>query len=1262
MFSWLCGRKKPDASGKSTLHVSFTEGGLEYRAVADGKPVAAHEWLHKPESFANWERATLLSQIEEEGYAVAADERLLLGWQEAYQLIATSEYRGCEAVLGLPEPVTLVPRLQTHGSLADHNFELSLGWETTDARPLNIERTGALATIDGEARWLPFAAWALVSAVRDFACRAPDERTQDAQERTWAKLRQLALAAGARLDRYLDRTVILTAAELDFDLRHVDVSGTDVVEVAPRVAGAPQAQWLERFDAYAEVQPHYDLTTPEGERIRVFVEADAAAVLREIKRMPGRRVSGQRAEAFLRNPYALLGETMASVIPPQRFEAARERAGVRFYEFDCVAERDAEGRIEAVCVRRGVADDESVVLPALRLQPRSVARAFMDALAAALDGGAPCFRWSGQTLELRGDSPETLLRLQGWLTEPWAGEPKTYADLLDLSRYSPRVLGIGAHRPSYVPYLARKDDGQGWVPDNLEFVVAQVTASGERTTTTVTDAAIDGLNAWLATAPAADACHTPDGWPAAVSPGEARALVETWQQAAPRAVPPEAGAASDTQRNEDPVHPRPDEKQPRQTLQIRQNVDALDYTEKRAEALAFDPETAPVLPQTLRPKVTLKPHQHTGLAWLQHLWAAGEGLGVRGALLADDMGLGKTLQLLAFIAWHLEAAGEEADPVLIVAPVSLLENWQAELRRFFADSLAGTMLPLYGEALRARKLRIDEIDDETLRRGIRDLLRPGWRGDARIVLTTYETLRDCEFGFGLEYWSIMVCDEAQKIKTPGALMTHAAKAQHARFKIACTGTPVENSLADLWCLFDFLQPGLLGPLGQFCSTYRRPIETRTDEESQKLETLRQLIAPQLLRRMKSEVAELPPKHEDAACRRLSLSNYQRTLYAQATHAHRAAQRCQQPADSAAERGSPILGLLHRLRSICADPREPGTQPDQSRPLVEHRRLSPKLDWLIAQLEVIRTRDEKVIVFTEFRDLQALLKHRIGAHFRIGDEVKIVNGSTKVGTEAGDASRQATIDAFQRRPGFGVIILSTTAVGFGVNIQAANHVIHFTRAWNPAKEDQATDRAYRIGQTRPVHVYYPTVQAEDFDTFEAKLDRLLAGKRALADDMLNGSNEIDASDWREVSAPGGDSIAARTPLTRGPLARLQPAAFERLCRLRLERDGYLAKLTPRSGDGGIDVVAFKGTTGVLVQCKSSRRPRNLGWEAVRDVVAGAEAYRQRHPEVRFVLVAATNQCFTEGATEQARRLGVDLWQQADWLDWLAGDTVFIEEIV
>jgi len=218
---------------------------------------------------------------------------------------------------------------------------------------------------------------------------------------------------------------------------------------------------------------------------------------------------------------------------------------------------------------------------------------------------------------------------------------------------------------------------------------------------------------------------------------------------------------------------------------------------------------APALPAHFTHGTALLAHQHDGLAWLQHLYRLRSSHQVRGAVLADDMGLGKTLQLLSFMA-RLNELQPHGDPMLVVAPVSLLENWKDELDKFFQP---GTLpvLTAYGDALKTLRVPREAID-ERLRTedGLVRFLQPNWIGSARLVLTTYETLRDLEFSFAAQRWSVMVCDEAQRIKNPAAMVTRAAKKQNADFRIACTGTPVENTLADLWCLFDFIQPGLLG--------------------------------------------------------------------------------------------------------------------------------------------------------------------------------------------------------------------------------------------------------------------------------------------------------------------------------------------------------------------------------------------------------------------------------------------------------------------
>jgi SNF2 family DNA or RNA helicase len=498
----------------------------------------------------------------------------------------------------------------------------------------------------------------------------------------------------------------------------------------------------------------------------------------------------------------------------------------------------------------------------------------------------------------------------------------------------------------------------------------------------------------------------------------------------------------------------------------------------------------------------LKQHQLQGVAWLQNLWDYAPDY-CRGALLADDMGLGKTLQILTFMARCIEE-NPNIEPMLVVAPVSLLENWQEEIEKFFEPESFPIMM-LYGANLREKKLHKSEIDPQLVNEGLVKFLVPNWVGNSKIVLTTYETLRDLEFSLAAQPWSIMVCDEAQKIKNPNALVTRSAKKQNVRFKIACTGTPVENSLADLWCLFDFIQPGLLGALNAFGSRYRRPIEAKTEEEKSRVNELRVLIEPQTLRRTKAQVAkDLPSKIEDNSCRSLPISSFQRQLYVKAIQSYRAKQ-------SQGSSGSNHLGLIQYLRQLCSSPYPPGRKVDLYESVAEHEVKSPKLKWLLESLKEIQQRKEKVIVFVEFLDLQRQLQAYIAQRFSVLPD--IINGTTSAAASAVN-SRQKRIRAFQEKPGFGVIILSPLAVGFGVNIQAANHVIHYTRTWNPAKEDQATDRAYRIGQTKDVTVYYPVITAE-FVTFDMKLDKLLGWKRALSDDMLNGCGDLSGSEFEEI---------------------------------------------------------------------------------------------------------------------------------------------------
>jgi SNF2-related domain/Restriction endonuclease/Helicase conserved C-terminal domain len=519
---------------------------------------------------------------------------------------------------------------------------------------------------------------------------------------------------------------------------------------------------------------------------------------------------------------------------------------------------------------------------------------------------------------------------------------------------------------------------------------------------------------------------------------------------------------------------------------------------------------------------------------------------------------------------------------------------------------------------------------------------PG-RFSAQLVLTTYETLRDLEFSFSAQRWSLMVCDEAQRIKNPAAMVTRAAKKQNADFKIACTGTPVENTLADLWCLFDFVQPGLLGSLNEFGRTYRRPIEVdeRDEEGKQRVEDLRQRIEPQILRRTKLEVAkDLPKKIVVEDCRRLPLSSAQRQLYARAIEDFK-------------KRGDPgahtpfknHLGLLQYLRLVCTDPRRHGLTVFKPEPLTKYRQAAPKMDWLLRELQRIEAQGEKAIVFCEPRNIQRLLQHYIAEAF--GFEADIINGDTTA-QAASAISRQKRIKVFQAKPGFGVIILAPVAVGFGVNIQTANHVIHYTRTWNPAKEDQASDRAWRIGQKKDVFVYYPVVAADDFTTFDVKLDQLLERKRLLAGDMLNGCPDVSTSDFRvEDVVPADQAHDIDDVVTLDSVMRMEWRHFEGLAAALWCKRGFdTVYCTPAANDNGVDVVALRGNYGELIQTKTSAADgRLLGWEAVNEVVAGEAFYRRRHPGVTFKKVGLTNQFFNSGAHEKASLNAVELLDQS-----------------
>ena len=1195
-----------------------------------------------------------LAQLTDAGRCQLDEQGALIGWADLYELQASAEHVGAVQLLGLPPVGPLRPFLTSSGTLSDSDFELEIAGWTDGAHEVLLERLdGAVATVGGKPQLLSAAAWATASALADFAQRGPEARTQHAQELAWGRIRRHSDRAGALYaNPYLETTYVLTPESLRLPLSKDETPFGRVLTVAPSFEGAPDG-WLTAFDGFNSVQSHYDLTRGSG-RVRVVISEPVRKVLEAIKReMPGRRVAGSKAEKFIHNPWAFLGESAHDVLKEDEFQQDRAGAGAIAVVFNIVG-RFEDGRINSVdllvtehfCDGGARTDTKAFGAP-------DQLDCFLASLRVGLEEDREHFPWDEYDLNIDGEATSQLEQgLQ--LSHLWRNQPAvriSFDDVYELDGYSSRIEGIGVAKPIYVPVFQKEkkegeEEGSVWLPADLTpMVKVMLQGHDGQVLIPLTKKWVEDFDKQVQDAE--DLGHSEvknDSLPTPIATGQARSLVDSFRSML---------GAQERIKNDGQSKIK-ETTAPRETLLVKTNFHGVDYQEERRALLALPAGKTAELPQCLRLDIDLKKHQHYGIAWFQHLVSKAPTQ-CRGALLADDMGLGKTLQLLSVLAWYYEDRPSAA-PSVVFAPKSLLENWANEAKKFFTPSFP-EVLVLYGDELRARKQPLGLIDSQLQSKGIVDLLKPGWAGSSKVIVTTYEVLISYEFSFAKQPFAFVVCDEAQRIKTPGTLVTLAAKKLKADFRIACTGTPVENSLADLWCLFDFVQPGLLGALEAFGKTYRRPIECKTDELKKALQSLQATIGPQTLRRTKADIAaELPKKYfaikrmtdtglqfkavlGEAERLEIALTEYQRLLYKGGL------KKLQDAAKelNGRKRVQLSFGALHLMKAVCAEPYcLPGTKFLIDRGgRSTHLGNSPKLRWLLERLEEIRQdgKGEKAIVFTELREAQAALYYFLKDAF--GLKPFIINGDSQ--------GRQGYIDRFSAKEGFDVIILSTLAAGAGLNVTAANHVFHFTRAWNPSKEAQATDRAFRIGQERDVYVYCPTVVADDFSTFELRLDELLWRKAGLAgatlDDggltaMLNGSGK-DAS-FTELVGGGGDGEALpKRYLTMDDVDRMDGDSFEVFCCLLWGKQGYQATVTPkRGGDGGIDVVALKGPDGELLQCKSSKSAE-VGWDAIKEVTAGAARYQARFAGTRFRRLAVTNQGFTSGAIVQAEANHVEL---------------------
>jgi non-specific serine/threonine protein kinase len=462
---------------------------------------------------------------------------------------------------------------------------------------------------------------------------------------------------------------------------------------------------------------------------------------------------------------------------------------------------------------------------------------------------------------------------------------------------------------------------------------------------------------------------------------------------------------------------------------------------------------------------TLRPYQQVGVRWLYLIAKLGLG-----ACLADDMGLGKTIQVLSLLLVLKRQTAGQQQPSLLVAPASLLANWASEIERFAPGLKA---LIAHPSALPVAELKA--LAPERLR-------------DVDLVITSYGSLLRVPW-IAEAAWHLVVLDEAQAIKNPDAKQTRTVKGLNARARFALTGTPIENRLGDLWSIFDFVNPGLLGSSKEFTNF----VKGLANRPHNSYAPLRELVRPYILRRLKTDkavIADLPDKTEvKAFCQ---LSRKQAALYEQSV---KELAKQLQDAEGIQRKGL-VLSFLMRFKQICNHPSQwlgDGSWGEDD---------SGKWARLRDIAEVIAAKQEKMLVFTQFREVIAPLAAFLGSVF--GRPGLVLHGETAV------KQRKEIVRRFQEDEAVGFFVLSLKAGGAGLNLTAASHVVHFDRWWNPAVENQATDRAFRIGQTKNVLVHKFVCRG----TVEDKIDQLIESKRRLSTDLLEGGADLLLTEMKD----------------------------------------------------------------------------------------------------------------------------------------------------
>ncbi len=675
---------------------------------------------------------------------------------------------------------------------------------------------------------------------------------------------------------------------------------------------------------------------------------------------------------------------------------------------------------------------------------------------------------------------------------------------VDTEQFSARVAGIDVWRKPVLPWLTPSVRNE-WIPERFglrigeDYFVTPVSSVPELLQRVEAAKARGSSSVEIAglLEPVSSEGLAPQSLPVT------DAVVQAVRALGGLIRPPISGAQSEERKEQVP--------RDRYFLLVRENFEQVDFAAPDDDKATADDEKVE-RPAKLRTE--LKQHQEVGLRWLIKCLRAGRP----GALLADDMGLGKTLQAIAFMSWLQERAATgyyERAPFLIVAPTGLLGNWRDEINKHLIAPRLGALCPAFGPDLRSLREE-DSFGDRDIELGRSALKAEAWR-DAGVVLTTYETLRDYHFSFARSRFALIIFDEIQKLKNPASQLTRAAKTIHGQFILGMTGTPVENRLQDLWSLMDILTPGLLGSSRDF--ERRHPADN-----SQALSALRDTLTedtvakpPYMLRRLKADCLDgLPDKkiHRiEVDMPALQAATYKEIVLRAATLA----------GSNAMSTGG-MLSTLAAMRGVSLHPIHPRGS------TVEHEEYIAASARLIRALQIlddICKRGEKALVFVEDLAMQEKLSDIIHRRYSLRRPPARING-----TVAG-ARRQDIVRNFQgQESGFDVLILSPKAGGVGLTLTEANHVIHLSRWWNPAVEDQATDRVYRMGQTKDVHIYLPMAVHPDPllrpSSFDIRLDALIDRKRQLTQNLFAPREGPDI-DLTELFG----QVAGATRLRNGP---------------------------------------------------------------------------------------------------------------------------------